>query len=161
MRVYIVSKCTDVNGRVRMRRLTEFDKNVKGGYSISSAYSVDLTKTGSASGFRGIPGRTREQIPSGVDPNDVVGVFYALDEIMHLLKSDEEMRQIVESICEILPLTHSYIPFIICSLFSCLAWEQNFKSSKSSFTHLITSCYQRIAAVTNALSTHFDLPLSP
>ena len=111
MYYYIMTECTNEDGLFVLRMLNEFDKYVKGGYSISFSLAVVLSKIGSASGRYGIRGRTGEQMPPGTDPNKYVGVFFTLDEIMDLLKSNKMLGQLADRIYQLLPWTGSYNPY--------------------------------------------------
>jgi hypothetical protein len=103
------SQCNDEDKFIVRMLDGSFGKNVKGNYSISSHTNVDLTKSGSASGAKGIPGRTKDQVGSGIDLSKYVAVLSELEETKRWLQENQEAKRVVESIHQLLPSTMSYI----------------------------------------------------
>lgn len=104
------SQCND-KGEYVVRMLGgSFGKNVKGIYSISSHTNVDLTKSGSASGAKGIPGRTKDQIGSDKDLSKFVAVLSELEETKRWLQENQEAKRVVDNIHRLIPSTMSYTP---------------------------------------------------
>jgi hypothetical protein len=57
-------------------------------FSISSAHSIDLTKSGAGTGRDAVIGHVKEQIPRDQDPRDSMGVLSVLNETMKRLESN-------------------------------------------------------------------------
>jgi hypothetical protein len=107
-RRYIEAKCTNKNGQFVLQKLVDESGGV---YGISSSGNVEKTKIGSGCGIEGIPGRSKEQVPPGTDLDKYVGVFFTLNKIMDVLKSNEVLGQLADRIYKLLPWVGSYIPY--------------------------------------------------
>ncbi len=107
-RRYIAAKCTNKNGQFVLQKLVDESGGV---YGISSSGNVEKTKIGSGCGIEGIPGRSGEQVPPGTDLDKYVGVFFTLNKIMGVLKSNEVLGQLADRIYKLLPWVGSYIPY--------------------------------------------------